>query len=71
MSYTITVDCPECEGEGVVWYLDFLGYDGSMRDHEEECPECNGTGKVEKEVKPGDDEYDPDLDFEDHEERPL
>lgn len=39
-------DCPECDGEGVIWFIDSLDYNGSMTDHEEECPVCNGDGKV-------------------------
>lgn len=40
------IDCPECKGDGIVWYLDYLGYDGSQRDHEERCPRCFGEGKI-------------------------
>lgn len=61
------ITCPECEGEGRVWFLDWLYYDGSHDEHEEECPICNGSGEVLS-----DEEYeeeDIDLRWEEHEER--
>jgi DnaJ-class molecular chaperone len=44
-----TITCPECEGDGVVWILDWLTYEGDVWDHEEVCPECNGEGEIEVE----------------------
>lgn len=43
----LTIQCPQCEGEGVVWVLDWLYWDGSQDDHEEICDECNGEGTIE------------------------
>ena len=42
----IEITCPECEGEGIVWVLDWLYYDGSHDEHEEICDECNGEGSL-------------------------
>lgn len=42
----IEITCPECEGEGIVWVLDWLYLDGSQDDHEEICDECNGEGSL-------------------------
>jgi len=36
----IEITCPECEGEGIVWFLDWLSYE------EEVCSKCNGEGTV-------------------------
>lgn len=44
-----TITCPECEGDGVVWIMDWLSYEGYVSDHEEVCPECNGEGEIEVE----------------------
>jgi len=43
---TKEITCPDCEGEGVVWFLDYLGFDGSQRDHEEQCSRCFGEGTI-------------------------
>lgn len=34
------ITCPECEGEGIVWVLDWLSYDGRV------CDKCDGEGIV-------------------------
>jgi DnaJ-class molecular chaperone len=31
-------DCPECSGDGFVWYTDSLG-----REHKMKCDSCDGT----------------------------
>jgi len=38
--------CPDCEGEGVVWVLDWLSYNGDQWDHEEQCSRCFGEGTI-------------------------
>ena len=42
----IEITCPECGGDGTVWVLDWLYWDGSQDDHDEVCPECNGDGFI-------------------------
>ncbi len=44
-------ECPECKGEGIVWYVDALFWNGTQIDHEERCPDCDGTGEVEVELE--------------------
>jgi len=40
------ITCPECGGDGTVWFLDWLYYDGGHDEHEEYCDMCNGEGTV-------------------------
>ena len=43
----LTIECPQCEGEGIVWFLDWLYYDGAHDEHEEICDMCGGEGTIE------------------------
>lgn len=68
------ITCPDCEGEGTVWVLDYLFYSGNQIDHEEMCPKCYGNGFIlvddEEDYNDEDeDRLDLDLLWEDHEER--
>lgn len=38
--------CPECDGEGVVWFI----CKRTNSWYAEECPECHGDGEVEEEA---------------------
>ena len=40
------ITCPQCEGEGAVWVLDWLYWNGDQDDHEEVCDMCNGEGAI-------------------------
>jgi len=40
------ITCPDCEGEGVVWFLDWLYYSGDHDEHEEQCSRCFGEGTI-------------------------
>lgn len=40
------ITCSQCEGEGSVWILDWLYWNGDQDDHEEVCDMCNGEGKI-------------------------
>lgn len=42
----IEITCPECGGDGTVWVLDWLYWNGDQDDHEEVCELCNGEGKT-------------------------
>ena len=42
-SKMIEITCPECGGDGTVWVLDWLYWNGDQDDHEEQCPECFGN----------------------------
>ena len=40
------ITCPDCGGDGVVWVLDWLYWNGDQDDHEEVCETCNGEGTL-------------------------
>ena len=40
------ITCPDCEGEGIVWFLDYLYLNGDHDEHEEVCETCNGEGTL-------------------------
>lgn len=46
---TIIVDCPECEGEGVI-FLEYIDKKGQTHEIEAVCPICYGDGNEEKET---------------------
>lgn len=46
---TVTADCPECEGAGVV-FSEYIDKKGETHEIEAECPICGGIGNEEKET---------------------
>ena len=46
---TITVDCPECDGSGVV-FAEYIDRNGKSHEIEAECPICEGSGSEERET---------------------
>lgn len=42
----IEITCPECGGDGTVWILDWLYWNGDQDDHEEQCERCFGEGTL-------------------------
>ena len=42
----IEITCPECGGDGTVWVLDWLYWDGSHDEHEGQCSRCFGEGTI-------------------------
>lgn len=45
----ITVDCPECDGSGMV-FGEYIDKKGEIHEIEAECPICDGSGSEEKET---------------------
>lgn len=45
----ITVDCPECDGSGMV-FGEYIDKEGEIHEIEAECPICDGSGSEEKET---------------------
>lgn len=40
------IDCPECDGTGVIDRMTYLSYSGNVGTELERCDHCKGTGKV-------------------------
>ena len=57
MSKLKEIECPNCEGSGIIWFVDDLDFDGGMADHEESCPRCFGDGVILIDEDEEDDEY--------------